>query len=76
MSQIDIINEINVQQIDYGEGLASYAQVIVVIPVADANRLAQHYTDRTAAGLDILSSEAKEIAKPTYAALAAAGYGE
>ena len=76
MSQIEIINEITVQQIDHGEGATAHAQVIVMIPVADANRLAQHYTDRTAAGLDILSSEAKEIAKPTYAALAAAGYGE
>jgi hypothetical protein len=50
-------------------------QVVLHIPEADANRLAQHYTDRDAEGLPVLAAEAKESATPLYKALADAGYG-
>ena len=75
MSQIKVINEVLEQWIDVGQGATAHAQVIVMIPVDDADRLAAHYRERTAAGLDILADEAKEAARPIFAALAAAGFG-
>jgi hypothetical protein len=50
-------------------------RVQVILPLADANRLAQHYKDRDSAGSEILASEAKESATPLYKALAEDGYG-
>lgn len=50
-------------------------RVQVILPLADANRLAQHYKDRKAAGSEILAPESKESATPLYKALAEAGYG-
>ena len=74
MSDVTIINEVTVQQIDHGQGAAAHAQVIVMIPVADANRLAQHMIDRGDG--TILAAEAKEVAVPAVQALVDAGYKE
>ena len=74
MNQIEIINEITVQEIGHGDVTTPHAQVIVMIPVDDANRLAQHMIDRGDG--TILAAEAKEIAVPAVQALVDAGYGE
>lgn len=74
MSNVIIINEITVQQIDRGDATTPHAQVIVMIPADDANRLAQHMIDRGDG--TILAAEAKEVATPAVQALVDAGYGE
>ena len=75
MGQIKVINEVLEQWIDVGQGATAHAQVIVMIPINNADRLAEHYRQRTEAGSDILADEAKEAARPILAALAAAGFG-
>lgn len=74
MGQVKVVNEVNVQFVDVGEGATAHAQVIVMIPVDDANRLAQHMIDRGDG--TILAAEAKEVATPAVQALVDAGYGE
>ena len=75
MSAIKVDEPVTTQQIDHGAGPEPHAQIIEWIPLEDADRLADHYRQRTEAGLDILADEAKEAARPILAALAAAGFG-
>ena len=75
MSAIKVDEPVTTQQIDHGAGPEPHAQIIEWIPLEDADRLADHYRQRSAAGLDILADEAKEAARPILAALAAAGFG-
>jgi hypothetical protein len=51
-------------------------RVQVILPLADANRLAEHKRSRAASGADVLASEAREVADPVLEALVAAGYAQ
>ncbi len=75
MSTIRVAESVSPQQVTYDGVDETVCQVVLHIPEADANRLAQHYKDRKAAGSEILAPESKESATPLYKALADAGYG-
>tara|TARA_R110000796_G_scaffold252590_1_gene388282 strand:+ start:1207 stop:1434 length:228 start_codon:yes stop_codon:yes gene_type:complete len=63
------------QMIDYddGNGSSAHAQVVVLLPVAEANALAAARIARLPA--DLLAADAKPTAQAVADALIAAGYG-
>ena len=75
MSNLRTVDSVSTQQVTRDGVDEAVYQVVIHIPVADAERLAAHKRARVAAGADVLASEAREVADPVLEALVAAGYG-
>lgn len=73
MADLLINDEVTTQLLGEGATPDPYAQVIILLAEADAERLAQHMIDRGDGTL--LAAEAKEVATPIVQALIDAGYG-